>query len=102
LYKILKESSQSKATSFNKLFTLIEANKEKLFIETYSLSQTTLEELFLSFINCDKNAKNSQPIDLNSFSDESVGSYNSKTKLCKRFKFPGLFRATLSISGDNV
>lgn len=31
------------------LFTLIESNKEKLNLETYSLSQTSLEQVFLSF-----------------------------------------------------
>jgi len=31
------------------LFTLLEANKEKLGLETYSLSQTSLEQVFLSF-----------------------------------------------------
>ncbi len=31
------------------LFTLLEANKERLGLETYSLSQTSLEQVFLSF-----------------------------------------------------
>lgn len=35
--------------SISELFTLIETNKQALCIETYSLSQTTLEQVFLSF-----------------------------------------------------
>ena len=31
------------------LFQLLEANKERLNIETYTISQTTLEQIFLSF-----------------------------------------------------
>lgn len=31
------------------LFQLLEANKEQLNIETYTISQTTLEQIFLSF-----------------------------------------------------
>jgi hypothetical protein len=31
------------------LFKLIESNKESLKLEAYSLSQTTLEQVFLSF-----------------------------------------------------
>lgn len=31
------------------LFTLLESNKDLLKLETYSLSQTTLEQIFLSF-----------------------------------------------------
>ena len=37
------------------LFSLIESNKERLNIETYSLSQTTLEQVFLSFAKEQKN-----------------------------------------------
>jgi ABC-type multidrug transport system ATPase subunit len=35
--------------SIAELFTLLESNKENLKLETYSLSQTTLEQVFLSF-----------------------------------------------------
>jgi ABC-type multidrug transport system ATPase subunit len=42
-------NNQAAALSIAKIFTLIETNKEALNIETYSLSQTTLEQVFLSF-----------------------------------------------------
>jgi hypothetical protein len=45
VYGTKKEELQSIAT----LFSLIESNKEIYGIETYSLSQTTLEQVFLSF-----------------------------------------------------
>lgn len=35
--------------SIAQIFNLIETNKDNLNIETYSLSQTTLEQVFLSF-----------------------------------------------------
>jgi hypothetical protein len=37
------------------LFTLIENNKDALLLETYSLSQTSLEQVFLSFAKEQKN-----------------------------------------------
>lgn len=42
-------SASSSGPSIAKIFRLIESNKEALNIETYSLSQTTLEQVFLSF-----------------------------------------------------
>ena len=36
-------------TSIAQIFSLIESNKEELKIETYLLSQTTLEQIFISF-----------------------------------------------------
>jgi hypothetical protein len=42
-------SKQSQIPSIAELFTLLEANKESLKLETYSVSQTTLEQIFLSF-----------------------------------------------------
>jgi hypothetical protein len=42
------------------LFTLIEANKERLQLETYSLSQTSLEQVFLSFAR-HQNYENGSP-----------------------------------------
>ena len=42
------------------LFGIIESNKETLNIETYTLSQTTLEQVFLSFA---REQKNSDPKD---------------------------------------
>lgn len=35
--------------SISELFDLIETNKSNLKLETYSLSQTSLEQVFLSF-----------------------------------------------------
>ena len=35
--------------SLAQIFTLIESNKDNLSIETYSLSQTTLEQIFIAF-----------------------------------------------------
>ena len=42
-----KKSTREK--SLSNLFSLIEKNKVALQIETYSISQTTLEDVFLSF-----------------------------------------------------
>ena len=41
--------TQSQVQTIAELFGLIESNKEALNIETYSLSQTTLEQVFLTF-----------------------------------------------------
>lgn len=46
-YQILIENNSN--YSIANIFELIEANKEILSLETYSLSQTTLEQVFLSF-----------------------------------------------------
>ena len=35
--------------SWSKLFGTLEESKKELHVETYSLSQTTLEQIFLSF-----------------------------------------------------
>lgn len=35
--------------TWSKLFGILESGKKQLHIETYSLSQTTLEQIFLSF-----------------------------------------------------
>ena len=51
-YQIEYESqgvAQSQVQTIAELFGLIESNKEALNIETYSLSQTTLEQVFLTF-----------------------------------------------------
>ncbi len=42
-----------------KIFTLIETNKEALEIETYLLSQTTLEQIFISFARKQAGQENS-------------------------------------------
>jgi ABC-type multidrug transport system ATPase subunit len=47
-YQIEYQDNQ-KFQTIAELFTLIESNKDSLNIETYSLSQTTLEQVFLSF-----------------------------------------------------
>ena len=54
------------------LFALIEKNKTNLCIETYAVSQTTLEDVFLSFARLQRSEddeKNSNPT--NAFSDLS-------------------------------
>jgi hypothetical protein len=45
----LNENSDNNQMTIAKIFELIETNKDKLNIETYSLSQTTLDQIFLSF-----------------------------------------------------
>lgn len=42
-------ANMTTSLSIAKIFALIESNKEALNIETYSLSQTTFEQVFLSF-----------------------------------------------------
>ena len=44
-----RETESKQLQTIAQLFTLIESNKEALQIETYSLSQTSLEQVFLSF-----------------------------------------------------
>ena len=44
-----REAGSNQLQTIAQLFTLIESNKETLQIETYSLSQTSLEQVFLSF-----------------------------------------------------
>lgn len=41
--------TNAKLQSIAELFTLIEGSKAALNLETYSLSQTSLEQVFLSF-----------------------------------------------------
>ena len=49
-YQIGAEEDQAqRLQNISELFTLIESNKDALNLETYSLSQTTLEQVFLSF-----------------------------------------------------
>ena len=45
------DNSDKELQTIGQLFSLIETNKESLNIETYLLSQTTLEQIFLSFAN---------------------------------------------------
>jgi hypothetical protein len=42
--------------SLARIFTLIEQNKAALCIETFSLSQTTLEQIFIAFANAQSQA----------------------------------------------
>ncbi len=46
-YQIQVNRTKSKSISF--IFSLIEENKQLLDLETYSLTQTSLEQVFLSF-----------------------------------------------------
>jgi len=52
-YQIVNEDSAEKQ-SIAQLFALVEKNKDVLQLETYSLSQTTLEEIFLLFARAQK------------------------------------------------
>ena len=68
--------------SIAKIFSLIESNKQELNIETYSLSQTSLEQVFLSFARKQFNPSEfnmmSNPILVNNGSvGVSVGQSNS-------------------------
>ena len=45
----MKNQNNVKENSIANIFALIEENKESLKIETYSLSQTSLEQIFISF-----------------------------------------------------
>lgn len=47
--KKLSATNRQVPPSIAKIFSLIESNKVELNIETYSLSQTSLEQVFLSF-----------------------------------------------------
>jgi hypothetical protein len=49
-YQIIFDRSQNDIQSIAELFGLIESNKQTLKLETYSLSQTSLEQVFLSFV----------------------------------------------------
>lgn len=57
-YQILFDESSSNTRkqelSIAEIFNLIESNKDSLNLETYSLSQTTLEQIFLTFANNSK------------------------------------------------
>jgi hypothetical protein len=48
-YQIENDQNDIPLQTIAELFTLIETNKQLLNIETYSLSQTTLEQVFLLF-----------------------------------------------------
>ena len=48
-YQIEADDPNEHLQSIAELFTLIESNKDSLNLETYSLSQTTLEQVFLTF-----------------------------------------------------
>ena len=49
---------ESVLQSIAELFAIIEQNKESLKLETYSLSQTSLEQVFLSFAREQKAIEN--------------------------------------------
>ena len=46
-----KRSSSAHIQNLSRMFSLIEMNKQFLNIESYYISQTTLEQLFMSFAN---------------------------------------------------
>nr|QUF59432.1 ATP-binding cassette transporter Abca3-like4 [Brachionus angularis] len=62
-YQIIFEND----TSFNlaNIFSLIENNKETLNLETYSISQTTLEQVFLSFAKKQYDSNDQNLININ-------------------------------------
>lgn len=52
LFYIIKTNNEADLSiSLSRIFSLIEANKRSLQIESYSLSQSTLEQIFMSFAN---------------------------------------------------
>jgi hypothetical protein len=60
-YQIDNEGrNEEKMQIIAELFNLIESNKEAINLETYSLSQTTLEQVFLSFAR-EQKLENEQP-----------------------------------------
>ena len=62
------------------MFSLIEMNKQFLNIESYYISQTTLEQLFMSFAN------RSFQIDESQFRQNSFSYYLKTGKWCRRKK----------------
>lgn len=62
------------------MFSLIEMNKQFLNIESYYISQTTLEQLFMSFAN------RSFYIDESQFRQNSFSDYLGKGRWAKRKK----------------
>lgn len=54
LFFIIKNDFKFKQ-NLSKMFSLIEANKELLNVESYFISQTTLEQVFMSFANKSQN-----------------------------------------------
>jgi hypothetical protein len=55
----LNEARSVEQQSIADIFSLIENNKSLLNIEAYSLSQTTLEDVFLSFARLQNSQANS-------------------------------------------
>ena len=53
--QIENDNTDIKIQTIAQLFELIEGNKDNLNLETYSLSQTSLEQVFLSFAKDQKN-----------------------------------------------
>ena len=49
LYYQINLNDNVKCPTISNIFSLIEANKASFHLETFSLSQTTLEQVFLSF-----------------------------------------------------
>ena len=70
------------------LFSLIEKNKDNLHLETYSLSQTTLEEVFLSFAksqisieDADKLAENQKKVESQNLTHNAASPNLSKISI---------------------
>lgn len=50
--------NRNQAGSIAKIFTILESNKDVLNLETYSLSQTSLEQVFIQFARNQASAEN--------------------------------------------
>ena len=61
-YQIESNQADQQLQSIADLFTIIESNKDTLKLETYSLSQTSLEQVFLTFARDQKTADNQDTI----------------------------------------
>lgn len=74
------KKNKSQMQNLSRMFSLIETNKKFLNIESYYISQTTLEQLFMSFAN------RSYQIDESQFRQNSFSLYLSKHRRRRRRK----------------
>jgi ATP-binding cassette, subfamily A (ABC1), member 1 len=76
-YQIQVNRTKSKSISY--IFSLIEENKHLLDLETYSLTQTSLEQVFLSFAAAAASSTTTTSINTNS-NDNSIASTSATIK----------------------
>ncbi|GAB1598321.1 ATP-binding cassette sub-family A member 7-like [Argonauta hians] len=72
-YNIITYQLGMKETSLSKVFSIMESMKSQLNIEEYSISQTTLDQVFINFANLQTNPTDSAidiPIDLKFIADK--------------------------------